>query len=80
MLPTSARSARSPQRPTSDYWPGVTKLVVRGGVEPPTFRFSGVLSPRNHDLLTATLALLSRVYAGQHAYATMIATVPPCAA
>jgi hypothetical protein len=37
-----ARSTRSPQRPTSDYWPGVTKPVVRGRVELPTFRFSGV--------------------------------------
>ena len=53
MLPTSARSARSPQRPTSDYWPGVTKLVVRGGVEPPTFRFSG---GRSYQLSYLTLA------------------------
>ena len=35
-----ARKTRSPQRPTSDCWPGVTKPVVRGGVEPPTFRWS----------------------------------------
>ena len=53
MLPTSARSARSPQRPTSDYWPGVTKLVVRGGVEPPTFRFSG---GRSYQLSYLTVA------------------------
>ena len=40
-----ARSTRSPQRPTSDRWPGIPEPMVRGGVEPPTFRFSGVLSP-----------------------------------
>jgi hypothetical protein len=53
--------------------------VVRGGVEPPTFRFSGVPSPLDHDLITIVTTQLTGISAGQWAYTAIIATVPPCA-
>jgi len=55
-------------------------VVVRGGVEPPTFRFSGVLSSLRPLTRTHTPAQLTGVEAGQWACMAMVPTVPPCAA
>jgi hypothetical protein len=54
--------------------------VVRGGVEPPTFRFQGFHRPLDQDLVTIVTTQLTGIGAGQRAYKAIIVTVPPCAA
>ena len=44
-IPDCSRPRPKHKIPTSECWPEVIKPVVRGGVEPPTFRFSEGLSP-----------------------------------
>ena len=53
--------------------------VVRGGVEPPTFRFQRFRRPLDHDLVAIVTTQLTGIKAGQRAYRAIIATVPPCA-
>src|ERR1700747_229942 len=48
--------------------------VVRGGVEPPTFRFSGALSRSETKNATHPFALLTGVTAGQQPLAAIVAT------
>jgi hypothetical protein len=42
--------------------------VVRGGVEPPTFRFQGFHRPLDQDLVTIVTTQLTGIGAGQRAY------------
>ena len=54
--------------------------VVRGRVEPPTFRFQGSRRHLDQDLVGIVTIQLTGIGAGQWAYTVIIATVPPCAA
>ena len=49
------------------------------GGKPPTFRFSGVPSPLDQDLITIVTTQLTGIEAGQWTYRAILATVPPWA-
>jgi hypothetical protein len=59
-----------------------SELVVRGSAEPPTFRFSGALSSREHQPGKAPTAQLTRIDAADRLFSvllTRITSVPECA-
>jgi hypothetical protein len=54
-------------------------VVIRGKIELPTFRFSGVLSFLNPNYQGGQSAQLTRIDAGHWACMPILAIVPPCA-